>query len=52
VGHFDGREPCSCLLDPKVNFVPDLPLGDANRLGRHACASPAKTPDAAGGRSS
>jgi hypothetical protein len=36
MAHFDGREPSSYLLDPKVNFVPELPLGDANPLGRHA----------------
>jgi hypothetical protein len=31
--HFDGREPSSYLLDPKVNFVPELPLGDEDPLG-------------------
>ena len=36
MAHFDGRDPSSCLLDPKVNFVPELPLGDAQPLGRHA----------------
>jgi hypothetical protein len=36
MAHFDGREPSSYLLDPKVNFVPELPLGDADPLGRHA----------------
>ena len=24
------------LLDPRVNLVPELPLGDADPLGRHA----------------
>ena len=36
MAHFDGREPSSYLLDPKVNFVPELPLGDEGTLGRHA----------------
>jgi hypothetical protein len=27
LAHFEGREPCSYLLDPKVNYVPELPLG-------------------------
>jgi hypothetical protein len=35
MAHFDGREPSSYLLDPEVNFVPELPLGDADPLGRH-----------------
>jgi hypothetical protein len=36
LAHFDGREPCSYLLDPAVNFVPELPLGGTESLGRHA----------------
>ena len=36
MAHFDGREPSSYLLDPKVNFVPELPLGGEDPLGRHA----------------
>jgi len=36
MAHFDGREPSSYLLDPAVNFVPELPLGDADPLGQHA----------------
>jgi hypothetical protein len=36
MAHFDGREPISYLLDPRVNFVPELPLGDADPRGRHA----------------
>jgi hypothetical protein len=36
MAHFDGREPSSYLLDPRVNFVPELPLGDEDPLGRHA----------------
>jgi hypothetical protein len=33
MAHFDGREPSSYLLDPKVNFVPEVPLGDEDPLG-------------------
>ena len=36
MAHFDGREPSSYLLDPTVNFVPELPLGDEDPVGRHA----------------
>ena len=36
LAHFDGREPSSYLLDPTVNFVPELPLGGEDPLGRHA----------------
>jgi hypothetical protein len=36
MARFDGREPSSYLLDPAVNFVPGLPLGDEDPLGRHA----------------
>ena len=36
LAHFDGREPSSYLLDPAVNYVPELPLGGEDPLGRHA----------------
>jgi hypothetical protein len=36
LAHFEGREPSSYLLDPNVNYVPELPLGGAEPLGRHA----------------
>jgi hypothetical protein len=36
MAHFDGREPSSYLLDPKVNFVPEVPLGGEDPMGRHA----------------
>ena len=36
MAHFEGREPCSYLLDPAVNYVPALPLGGEDPLGRHA----------------
>jgi hypothetical protein len=38
MAHFDGREPSSYLLDPAVNFVPELP---ARRRGPAGQASPA-----------
>ena len=36
LAHFDGRAPSSYLLDPKVNYVPELPVGGEDPLGRHA----------------
>ena len=33
---FGGREPSSYLLDPTVNYVPELPLGGEDPIGRHA----------------
>jgi hypothetical protein len=36
MAHFDGREPSSYLLDPKVNEMPEPPLGGREALGRHA----------------
>ena len=34
---FDGREPCSYLLDRAVNFVPEpMEFGYESELGRHA----------------
>jgi len=34
---FDGRDPCSYLLDRAVNFVPDpMEFGYDSELGRHA----------------
>jgi hypothetical protein len=36
---FDGREPCSYLLDRAVNFVPDpMEFGYERELGQHALA--------------
>jgi len=32
---FDGREPCSYLLDPERNYVPELPVGGQEPLGRY-----------------
>ena len=36
MAHFDGREPSSYLLDPSVNFVPDLLVGGEDPMVRHA----------------
>ena len=36
---FDGREPCSYLLDRAVNFVPEpMEFGYESEVGRHALA--------------
>ena len=51
MAHFDGREPSSYLLDPKVNFVPELPLGDEDPLGRHALRFTGEHADSGGGSS-
>src|SRR5205085_11551754 len=45
MAHFDGREPCSYLLDPTVNYVPELPLGGEAPLGRHALCFTGRDPD-------
>jgi hypothetical protein len=45
LAHFDGREPCSYLLDPKVNYVPELPLGGQDPLGRHGLCFTGRHPD-------
>ena len=45
MAHFDGREPCSYLLDPKVNYVPELPLGGDDPLGLHALCFTGRHPD-------
>lgn len=45
LAHFDGREPCSYLLDPTVNYVPELPLGGEDPLGRHGLCFTGRYPD-------
>ena len=45
LAHFDGREPCSYLLDPTVNYVPELPLGGEDPLRRHALCFTGRHPD-------
>jgi hypothetical protein len=44
MARFDGREPCSYLLDPRVNFVPELLAGYDGQLGRHALCFTARLP--------
>ena len=42
---FDGREPCSYLLDRAVNFVPDpMEFGYESELGQHALAFACRDP--------
>jgi hypothetical protein len=48
LAHFDGREPCSYLLDPTVNYVPELPLGGEDPLGRCALCFTGRYPDSGG----
>ena len=45
LAHFDGREPCSYLLDPAVDYVPELPLGGADAMGRHGLCFTGQHPD-------
>lgn len=45
LAHFDGREPCSYLLDPTVNYVPELPLGGEDPVGRHGLCFTGRYPD-------
>ena len=45
LAHFDGREPSSYLLDPAVNYVPELPLGGEDPIGRHALCFTGRHPD-------
>jgi hypothetical protein len=45
MAHFEGGEPCSYLLDPAVNYVPELPLGGEDPLGRHALCFTGRYPD-------
>ena len=45
MAHFDGREPCSYLLDPGRNFVPEpLEFGYERELGRHALCFSCRDP--------
>jgi hypothetical protein len=45
LAHFDGREPSSYVLDRKVNYVPELPLGDGDPIGLHALCFVGRHPD-------
>jgi hypothetical protein len=44
MARLDGREPCSYLLDPRVNFVPELLAGYEVEPGRHALCFTARLP--------
>src|SRR3954454_22391262 len=44
----EGREPCSYLLDPRVNFVPELLAGYEGELGRHGLCFTARMPHGVG----
>jgi hypothetical protein len=48
MARFEGREPCSYLLDPDVNFVPELLVGYESELGRHALCFTARMPHGPG----
>ena len=45
LAHFDGREPRSYLLDPTVNYVPELPVGGEDPIGRHGLCFTGRHPD-------
>jgi hypothetical protein len=45
LAYFDGREPCSYLLDPAINYVPELPLGGSDPVGRQALCFTGRHPD-------
>ena len=44
MARFEGREPCSYLLDPRVNFVPEMIFGYERELGRHALCFTGRLP--------
>jgi hypothetical protein len=44
MARFEGRDPCSYLLDPSVNFVPELMFGYERELGRHALCFTGRLP--------
>lgn len=41
----DGYEPCSYLLDPEQNLVPELPFGDERQLGTEGLCFTCRLPD-------
>ena len=45
MARFEGHAPCSYLLDPAVNFVPELPLGGEDPLGRQALCFTGRDPE-------
>jgi hypothetical protein len=44
MARFEGREPCSYLLDPSVNFVPELIFGYERELGHHGLCFTGRLP--------
>ena len=44
LAHFDGREPCSYRLGPAVNYVPELPFGGEDPVGRHGLCFTGRDP--------
>ena len=44
MARFEGREPCSYLLDPRVNSVPEMIFGYERELGRHALCFTGRLP--------
>jgi hypothetical protein len=45
LAHFAGREPSNYVLDPRVNEVPELPLGGHDPVGRHALRFTGECPE-------
>jgi hypothetical protein len=44
MARFDGRDPCSYLLDPSVNIVPELIFGYERELGHHGLCFTGRLP--------
>jgi len=44
MARFEGRQPSSYLLDPSVNFVPELLFGYERELGQHALCFTGRLP--------
>jgi len=45
MAYFDGREPCSYLLDRAVNFVPEpMEFGYESEIGQHALSFTCRDP--------
>jgi hypothetical protein len=45
LAHFDGCEPRSYLLEPAINYVPELPAGGPDPIGRHALCFTGRYPE-------
>jgi hypothetical protein len=44
MARLEGRQPCSYLLDPAVNFVPELIFGYERELGHHGLCFTGRLP--------